>query len=748
MPSVAAEHRASEGIAVLFAFAIFAGAFLIFQVQPMVGKYILPWFGGTPGVWSLCLAFYQATLFLGYAYAHLLIRHVPPLRQPAVHALLLLAALATLPVLPEASWKPEGGESPGLRILGMLAANVGLPFLLLAATGPLVQAWFARVFPARSPYPLYAVSNAGSLLALLSYPVAVEPVLALPVQSFLWSGAFIACALAVMACAWLATRARPERTAGGENASPRPQPARTATGDALLWVALPCCAVVLLMGVTNELCLNLASAPFLWIIPLSVYLLTFILCFASAGLYRRGAFALLAGTTLLLLLRQQGWTLTPDSDTSGGMPVLRHIVHYAVLLFACCSLMHGELYRLRPHPRQLTAYYLCIAGGGALGGLFVGIAAPALFSDYYELGGGIAACWGLLALCIGRGARPESPGARSRAGWGAFAALALAGVALVCLGGNDTSAELAFKRRNFFGVLRVLEKNRNRPAQHYFMLNSGTTTHGVQYRDAMLRSQPTTYFGSATGVGYALQQRRPGERTRVGIIGLGIGTLSAYGREGDRFRYYEIDPDVVAIAGDTRYFSYLADSRAGTEVVLGDARLSLESELRDAAPQAFDLLVLDAFTSDAIPVHLLTAEALDLYERHLAKGGAILAHVSNRRVELAPLLFGQAVRRGMRSLEIVNRPVLAERSSTSRWIVLCRDEAYIAELVEFIQTQQRALQLPPNAVVLRRPDEPSFRGYPIWTDAYSNLFGVLRARQAPRAEAPSEEGYTALDPGA
>jgi len=358
----------------------------------------------------------------------------------------------------------------------------------------------------------------------------------------------------------------------------------------------------------------------------------------------------------------------------------------------------------------------------------VGVAAPAIFSDYHELGIGIAACWALLALCVFRDPASALCGGRPRAVWALLVALGLACVTAPFLREPDARHRVLLQQRNFFGVLRVIEGNRGHTMRHYHMLNSGTTTHGVQYRNTALRAQPTTYYGNVTGVGYALRQRRPGEGTRVGVIGLGTGTLSAFDRQGDRFRYYEIDPHVIAIASDEQYFSYLKDSRATTEVVLGDARLSLESELREGGPQAFDLLVLDAFTSDAIPVHLLTTEAFALYDRHLADGGAILAHLSNRRLDLSPLLFGQAVRLGMRSIEIVNSTVHEQRSATSRWVVLTRNAAYIDDLLAFIRAQQEALELPRDAVGMRRPDERAFRGFPVWTDDYSNLFGLLKPK--------------------
>jgi len=741
MPPIAAFRRVPHGGSAPFILAIFAGAFLIFQVQPMVGKHILPWFGGAPGVWSLCLAFYQTVLFLGYAYAHLLIRRIPPARQPIVHALLLLVALAVLPVLPEASWKPTGDDSPGLHILAMLTANVGPPFLLLAATGPLVQTWFARVFPTRSPYPLYAVSNAGSLLALLSYPVAVEPGLALSAQSRLWSGAFTACGLVILYCAWLATRTTrgdtdtaAERAAradvAGEGLHTPPAHAGSRLATALLWAALSCCAVILLMGITNELCLDVASVPFLWVIPLSVYLLTFILCFASTRFYRRGRFALLSAAALLLLLQAQGWTLTPDTETLFKLSVVWQIARYAFLLFACCSLLHGELYRLRPHPRHLTSYYLCIAGGGAVGGLFVGVAAPVVFSDYHELGAGIVACWTLLALCVFRDPASALHAGRPRAVWALLVALGLACVAAFFVPERDPKGNVLVQRRNFFGVLRVIEGSRGHAMRHHRVLKSGTTMHGVQFRDATLRLRPVSYFGYATGAGFVLRQRKPGERTRVGIIGLGTGTLSAYGREGDRFRYYEIDPDVVAIASDEQYFSYLADSRATIETALGDARLSLESELRESAQQNFDILVIDAFTSDAIPVHLLTKEAFALYDRHLADAGIILVHVSNRHLKLSPLLFGHAARLGMSAVRIANSNVEPQYSVTSLWVVLSRKASYIDELLAFVRAQHEALGLAIGTVGARRPEAQSADRFPVWTDDYSNLFSLLRPKAA------------------
>jgi spermidine synthase len=432
----------------------------------------------------------------------------------------------------------------------------------------------------------------------------------------------------------------------------------------------------------------------------------------------------------LLVLQAQDWALTPESGPLNELSVPWQIARYSFLLFACCSLLHGELYRLRPHPRNLTACYLCIAGGGALGGLFVGVAAPAVFSDYHELGIGIAACWTLLAVCVWRDPSSALHGGRAGAVWALLVALGLACVAVLSVHESRPGSRVLLQTRNFFGVLRVLEPSGGHPLRHYHMLNSGTTTHGVQYQARGLHLRPVSYFGYATGAGFTLQQRRPGERTRIGIIGLGVGALAAYGREGDHFRYYEIDPEVVRIAREESYFSYLAGSRATMEIVLGDARMSLESELIEGGPRAFDLLVLDAFSSDAVPVHLLTAEAFALYDQHLSDGGVILAHGSNRHLDIPQLFFGQAARLGMHAVEISNNSVAAQRSSMSRWVILTRDAGYVDALLAFVRDQQKALGLPTGTVHIRRPDARSFDGYPIWTDDYSNLFGLLRSNRS------------------
>ena len=704
-----------------FVASVFASAFLIFNVQPMVGKQILPWFGGVPSVWMTCLAFFQTALFAGYAYAYGLAARVPPRWQPLLHALLFLAALAALPVLPGAEWKPAPGDESSARILAMLGASVALPFVLLAATGPLLQVWFARAFPGRSPYVLYAVSNLGSLLGLLSFPFLVEPNLALSLQSRLWSLGFAATGVAVLGCAVWTARVPASRVTGAAAAAPAEEPldgTRVA-----LWIGLPASAVVMFMGVTNHLCLDVASVPFLWIVPLSLYLITLVLCFGSGRLYVRSVLVPLAAVCLAWLIA----TMSRQPADRHALPFANSVVESAALacaaLFSGCMVAHGELYRVRPGPARLTAFYLCIAAGGALGGLFVGLVAPRIFDAYHELPLGVASCWVLALAAIAR-----SP---TRIFAGRLRAAAFAGLALVTLGPVAVYAIRAERgepgtlasERSFFGVLRVIETDAEVP---FVVLRHGSTRHGLQYKSVATQGRPTTYYGLPTGIGLVLGQRtRDGmPPLRMGVVGLGIGTLAAYGRAGDVIVFHEIDPEVVRLARDAGYFTYLERSAADVEIVTGDGRLSLEAELRENGSQAFDVLVVDAFTSDAIPLHLLTAEAFRVYAAHLAKGGVLAVHVSNRSFDLAPEVarLGDAV--GLHAFRVVNRSAPRWLAEASSWVIAAADPAYAAVL------EAEAARFPrPGGRPLVRilPLDPAtVARVPLWTDDFSNVLTLLR----------------------
>ncbi len=718
--------------AALYVVASFAAAFLIFLVQPMVGKRILPGFGGVPAVWAVCLAFFQTSLFLGYAYAHGLIRFASRRAQVGVHAGVLVLAVGTLPVLPRPEAVVPDGAAPAAQVAWILATSVALPFLVLAATGPLVQAWFARAAPGRSPYPLYAVSNAGSLLALFSYPFWIEPHLTLSLSGDLWSIGFVGVAVLVLGCGLLAARA-------SDAASPSPEDGEklagspVAPGHTALWVLLPGCAVVLLMGITNLLCLDVASVPFLWILPLATYLLTFIIGFAGERFYRPTPFALLAvvsffgtdprGFWLGRLEALAGREILAVPDP---LPIGATMLFGTLLLFGTCMILHGELYRLRPPPRRLTGFYLSVSAGGAIGGAFVGVLAPQLFPGFWELHLGLALCCVLFFLAR----RSDSHGLRL--GRWPSAAATCAALCVVVYGGWGIEQPLSLQvhqERSFFGILRVTENREGRNAQK--QLHNGTTLHGVQFTHGASSKLPTSYYGRATGIGLALGVTSRdeeatlggGEGRKIGVVGLGVGTLAAYGRGPDLFRFYEIDPAVERVAREE--FSFLRESAAGVEVVLGDARLSLADELGQGGSPAWDWLVVDAFTSDAVPVHLLTREAFLVYRDALAADGVLAIHVSSRHFDLTRLVARMGLEVGLSNL-VVRSPVAPKlQSRSARWVMLARDPDRLAAMRRRMLETGRSLGLEAGSLRVQQLSEAEVADLPVWTDDYTDLLGLL-----------------------
>jgi hypothetical protein len=689
-----------------FAFAIVLGAFLLFQVQFILAKRLLPWFGGAPAVWTACMLFFQVLLLAGYGYAHSLARAAPR-RQRDVHLALLAAALVLLvsrvgswpsPLTPGEEWSPDPGAASVPSILRLLAVSAGLPYLVLAATGPLVQSWFARLRPGASPYGLFALSNLGSLVGLLSYPFLIEPWLSVAGQGWMWAGAFLSFVFAIGACAMAVGRAPAADHVESGSAAPRP-----AAIQYLLWFGLAAVASTLLLAVTNELCLDVAVIPFLWILPLAVYLLSFVLCFEYERVYRReiwlGAVGVAAPSCLYALSR------------GTDLPIAGQVAVFTGALFAYCMACHGELARTKPSPAHLTSFYLTVAAGGAAGGLFTGLVAPAAFPGYWELH--LALLGGPVLLVAMLLLDPESWLNRGDAGrvW-TFRIAAYAGLVVlsVSLGAQavDELRGMIEVRRGFFGVLSVALENRGQPDESH-KLRHGRIAHGLQFTAPGRRREPTTYYGPKTGAGLALRRhprRLAGEPLRVGLVGLGVGTLAAYAQPGDVFRVYEINPDVLRLSeGPDPTFTFLHDAPAEVTTVLGDARLSLERE----PPQELDVLALDAFSGDAIPVHLLNREAFAVYLRHLRAGGVLAVHVSNKYLDLKPVVRGLAGSFGLRAV------LVDARSSgvlwSSDWVLVARDAAPFADA----EVDVAALPLAVNEA-----------GLPVWTDAYSNLLGVLR----------------------
>ena len=791
-----------------YACAIFAGAFLLFQVQPLIGKYILPWFGGGPGVWTTCLLFFQVLLLGGYAYAHLVSTRLRPRAQAVLHCVLLVGAMLLLPIAPGDYWKAHVGGNPTWHILLLLGGVIGLPYLVLSATGPLVQQWFGLSHPGVSPYRLYALSNFGSLLALLSYPTYFELQYTRHVQAVMWSVAFVGFAAVCAYCAWRAARGRGRRSPALQPAAAESEPAvvggvlapardsaavapvlgaadplgretvarapRRDLGDALerptvpdkvLWVALPATASVLLLATTNKLCQEIAVIPFLWVLPLSLYLLSFVICFDHARWYQRTVFAALltVGTAVVFQLMPAG----------NSAPLSLQIGCYCAVLFFACMFCHGELYRLRPAPRYLTSFYLAVAAGGALGGILVAVVAPAVFSDFRELPLGYFLLTYLAGVvCIRQRSRAIAFGAaaglflttlvlpltrsffkdgltfgdewillyrhfgwfvlggaaifygcavdartrglarewQSRLGGFVMTLPVVIGILVMVHWHKSLGGDLVSATRNFYGTLKVFAYDADDPQNRYYLLLHGATTHGLQFTADDKAMRHTTYYGETSGVGLAIKNLPvPAGHRRIGLVGLGTGTLASYGTPGDYLRIYDINPAVVQLA-HTR-FNYLQRCPAKVDIVLGDARLSMEHELADNQPQHFDLLALDAFSSDAIPVHLLTKEAFAVYLKQLNPDGVLAVHTSNRYLNLRPVVERLAQEYGLGVLTISDDDEHDWWVYRTTWILVTKNRAFLG--------------LPDIAGVGEPPEDTPARK-PLWTDDYASVFQVMR----------------------
>jgi len=689
-----------RGTAVLFAATVFLNAWLVFQVQPLIAKYVLPWFGGTPAVWTACLLFFQSGLFLGYAYALLIVQRVPARWQAALHLALLAAALGTLPITPDAGWKLNAGGDPVWRIVQLLAVSVGLPYLLLSATGPLLQAWHARIRPDVSPYPLYALSNLGSLLGLLSYPFWFDPAFAADQQTRIWSWGFWAFAGGCGACGvivWRTPAAGLDPAADGTAPACSPAPTWPRIG---LWFTLAMAPSAMLLATTNLVCTDVAVVPFLWVLPLVLYLLSFILCFHRLRWCARGvwwvAWPLAALAAVRVSFRSMG-VVTSD-------PVLVQIAVFFGLLFCCAMICHGELARTKPDPAQLTTFYLTLAAGGAAGGIFVGLIAPQLFVINLEVAIATVACTVLILIVAYHDG--SGPLRRGRPRW-VWAGMLLATAGLIAahvILFRDTLAGVQEVHRNFFGVLQVKLKPASVAGNGLVcQLIHGRTMHGLQFVEPRYRLVPTSYYGEQSGIGRLFRSRASDRPWRVGVVGLGVGTLAAYARPGDAFRFYEINPAVLDVAG--RFFDYLPGCRGEVEVVEGDARMLLEQE----PPQAFDVLVLDAFSSDSIPVHLLTREAFDVYLRHLQPDGVLAVHISNVHVDLSPVIAGQAAHFGLALAGFESSADAATETRQAIWMLLAPRTQSLA-----IDAIQRGKLPPPKRELA-------------WTDQRNSVFEVLRA---------------------
>ncbi len=672
---------------ILYALTIFTSAFLLFLVQPIVAKQILPWFGGSAAVWTTCLVFFQLLLLFGYAYSDWTTRKLSARTQIALHIALLAASLASLPIIPDGSWKPHGEDDPTWRILGLLAATIGLPYFLLSSTGPLVQAWFARTFPAGTVYRLFALSNFGSLLALIAYPFAVEPWIATLQQSYGWTAGYVLFVLLCIGSALYSVRhqvryASAAAAVAASNNGPAPQ-----LKEYLLWLLLSAMGSFMLLGVTNHITHDVASVPFLWILPLTLYLVTFILCFEGRGWYQRHIFL----GPLFVIVGAMAWALHADG---GIMDIKEAIPLYSVGLFVCCMFFHGELAGMKPAPRYLTSFYLMVSLGGALGGMLIGFVAPKLFNTYYEFGIGLVVTL-LLAAYFTRRMLVFVPvlalGVTGFTGYHVYTYI------------DSLSQDARVMTRNFYGTLRVKDIGNENDEDGVRRLMHGVIMHGEQFLAATRQTEPTTYYGPSAGIGRAIKASlaRP---LRVGVIGLGTGTLATYGRPDNVYRFYEINPQVVEIA--SKEFSFLGKSGARIETVLGDARLNMERE----PPQRYDILVIDAFSSDSIPVHLMTREAMAVYLKHVKPDGIIAFHVTNRFLRLAPVVKRIADEFELHTALIIDEAEDNDSLAKTDWVLVARSQTLLER----------------EGIAGATDDITEIPGLRVWTDDFNNLLQILK----------------------
>ncbi|MBY9061857.1 hypothetical protein K7957_02795 [Sphingomonas yunnanensis] len=711
------------------------GSFLLFLVQPMIARLALPRLGGAPAVWNSAMLVYQALLLGGYGYAHLISR-LAPRRQRAIHLTLLLVACAFLPIGLSDRVLPAGAE-PALWVPYLFALSIGPLFFAVSSQAPLMQRWYELARPGTDPYPLYAASNLGSFAGLIAFPLLVEPLLPVTQQRWLWSGGYLVLVALVVLCA---TRLPSRATSAADVAPSAPAPPRSRV---LLWVVLGLVPSGMMLATSTFISTDLVAMPLLWVIPLALYLLSFSIAFAARR-WPADSLTRAAPVTILLFggIMMGGFA---DMATASTLMAL-------LLLFMISVALHTRLYRLRPEPARLTGFYLATSVGGALGGVFAGLVAPTLFDWTWE--------YPILILAAGA-LVPQAPlaaglrglWARRGARWAAVAAIALAlaviagvfaheagglravrhtgatfavvaAVGLLTLGARApylmvlTSALLLFggfrslslslepgaRLRSYFGVYTLVEEPRRRTLVH------GTTLHGVQLTGSPARERmPTSYYTPASGIGRAMRAAPLlfGDRARIGVVGLGTGTLACYARPGQRWRFYEIDPAMAALSRAHR-FTFVAACAPGAAIELGDARVSLER----APTTSLDLLALDAFSSDAVPMHLLTREAFAVYARVLAHNGVLAVHISNRFIDLGPVVAAAARGGGWRALILNHVPADGEEEGTaSSWIVLTRDP----------WTQALLAGDDGDWHVLRRR-----HGFAPWTDDYASILPLLR----------------------
>ncbi len=661
----------------------------------------LPFFGGGAAVWTACMLFFQLFLLLGYLYSHCLTKLLSIKRQVSLHSLLIVSSLLFLPIAQFSQVSIWSDNTPQLNIIISLVMEIGFPYFLLSATAPLIQKWFSYAYENTQPYRLYALSNLGSLLALLSYPFLIEPMITTALQSTIWSWGYAVFALFILITASQVYSRKLDFSRQLKNNTMTEEKEKTII-PGLLWLGLSATSVVMMMATTNAMTQNIPPTPFLWILPLCIYLLTYIICFNNQKWYKRKyAFILFACSSLGAVLM---FFIGPQFN------IVTQVIIYASILFFACMICHGELAKLQPDKQKLTLYYLIIAIGGVLGSLFTAIVAEKIFTQYYEFPLSIFLIYLLFTLVLWQESyRKTIIKSQSQQnlylGFASIAGLLFFSLYFLKLN-NLYYKDNVHNSRNFYGTLSIKDFKEMEPPTR--MLFDGSTSHGSQLLNTTRKTQATSYYRSDSGVALALETLMPGHNLKVGIVGLGTGTLASYGKTGDHYTFYELNPDVALAAKD--YFSYLTDSKAKIEINIGDARINLQKELTNSGSQQYQVLILDAFSSDAIPMHLLTLEAFELYWQHLADEGLLVLHISNDYLDLLPLVATLSDETDKSLLHFITASE-DENIPTAQWVVMTNNKNFINNN----GVKNSATHL-----------EKNMKNKVLWTDNYSNLLSVLK----------------------
>jgi len=690
---------------------ILSSALLLFLIQPIVSKSILGWFGGAPNVWTTCMLFFQSVLVLGYVYAHIL-NSLPMRRQIVIHMCVLLAALVTLPVVADTSWQPAPSSNPTMAILQLLLIHVGMAYFVLSTTGPLVQSWFAHSLTEGTPYRLYALSSVGSLAALITYPLVVEVMFDTTGQGWIWSTGFVVFALFISILGLNCFRAAPTIQDISHPTS-TPVLKKTPPQELLKWITLACLPSILLLAITDQLTQDVAVTPFLWILPLAIYLISFIICFDRPAWFSRFWYA--TATTLLILVLSLLY-IRETVDTFFGGSLMQTLAEsligttalMAATLFTICMLCHGELYQLRPAKSKLTQYYVAISIGGALGGFFVSIICPILFTQYHEFHLGLVIAFSGAAILLLR-LIVDKPAAIQLA---VALPVGLAfGIVLISQWGM-TRSDAIIATRNFYGVLQITTTAATDKTPEVKEMRHGRVVQGAQLLNPLLLREPTTYYGRKSGIGLVFNTLNdvgitgtPGP-LNIAAVGLGTGTLAIYPTSADQMTYFEINPDVIRLAKE--HFTFLQSATANIKTTTIDGRLGVAT-----LPQhSTDLLILDAFSSDSIPTHLLTVEAFDIYLDRLRTQGIICVHISNQHLDLTPVLAGIAAhfKLNLRMVQSYAKVTATQSTDNALWCILTTNSVVLASL----DKQGSVLRVSPENKITP------------WTDHYSNLLGILK----------------------